>query len=140
VVVPAHSVIGSVTATAFVPALGFDTTSDQGYIFKLSNNSVGVWVHVSHPQPAGIAADGVITTGSAPFGPVITWDFTQIADGAQAGVADRSRSAVRLDGLLDRQLAVPQPDDIQRPDNGNRRCENRVRQGVSRYRSTMPAW
>jgi hypothetical protein len=86
---PAASVVGSVTTSAFVPALMFDTNSDQGYIFKLGNNHVRAWVHVAHPQPAGIVADGIITPGAAPFGPVITWDFKPIADGAQAGVEIR---------------------------------------------------
>jgi hypothetical protein len=86
---PAASVVGSVTAAAFVPALMFDTNSDQGYIFKLGNDHVRAWVHVAHPQPAGIVADGIITPGAAPFGPVITWDFKPIADGAQAGVEIR---------------------------------------------------
>ena len=89
---PAGSVVGSVTASAFVPALMFDTNSDQGYIFKLGNDHVRAWVHVAHPQPAGIVADGIITPGAAPFGPVITWDFKPIADGAQAGVEIRINS------------------------------------------------
>jgi hypothetical protein len=86
---PAGSVLGHVTATAFVPALAFDTTSDQGYIFKIGPDRVGAWVHVSHPIGAGIAVYGTISPGAAPFGPVTTWDMTPLADGAQTGAEVR---------------------------------------------------
>jgi hypothetical protein len=82
---PDAALLGHVTATAYLPALAFNTTSDQGYIWKIGDNRVGVWVHVSHPIPAGIAAYGTVTRGVAPFGPVVTWDMRPLADGAQAG-------------------------------------------------------
>jgi hypothetical protein len=89
---PDSSVLGNVAATAYVPALLFSTTSDQGYIFKISDNAVRAWVHVSNPQPAGIVVDGALSRGSAPYGPVITWDLSSLASGAQAGAEIRINS------------------------------------------------
>jgi hypothetical protein len=89
---PDSSVLGSVSATAYVPALAFSTTSDQGYVFKISDTDVRAWVHVSNPQPAGIVVDGTLSRGTAPYGPVITWDFSSLASGAQASVEIRVNS------------------------------------------------
>jgi hypothetical protein len=90
---PASSVLGSVSAVAYVPALAFSTTSDRGYIFKIDNSTMRVWVHVSNPIPAGVEVQGKISQGSPPYGPVVTWDFTPLADGAQTG------SEVRVNSL-----------------------------------------
>ena len=89
---PDSSVLGSVAATAYVPALLFSTSSDQSYIFKIGDNAVRAWVHVSNPQPAGIVVDGTLGRGTAPYGPVITWDFSSLASGAQAGAEVRINS------------------------------------------------
>ncbi|HEV3229296.1 MAG TPA: hypothetical protein VGY97_07470 [Solirubrobacteraceae bacterium] len=89
---PDSSVLGNVTATAYVPALVFSTTSDQGYIFKIGDNAVRAWVHVTSPQEAGVVVDGALGRGAAPYGPVITWDFSTLASGAQAGVEVRINS------------------------------------------------
>jgi hypothetical protein len=82
---PDSSVLGSASAEAYVPALAFATTSDRGYIFKIDASTIRVWVHVSKPIPAGVVVEGKISQGASPFGPVITWDFTPLADGAQTG-------------------------------------------------------
>jgi hypothetical protein len=89
---PDSSVLGSVAATAYVPALVFSTTSDAGYIFKISDTAVRAWIHVSNPQPAGVVVDGALSRGAAPYGPVITWDLSSLANGAQAGVEIRTNS------------------------------------------------
>jgi hypothetical protein len=86
---PAGTVLGHVSAAAYVPSLLFSTHSDQGYIFKIGENRVGVWVHVSHPIPAGVVTYGTVTSGTAPFGPVVTWDFKPLAFGAQTGAEVR---------------------------------------------------
>jgi hypothetical protein len=86
---PDSSVLGSVAATAYVPALLFSTKSDQSYIFKIGDNAVRAWVHVTNPQPAGIVVDGTLSRGAAPYGPVITWDFSSLASGAQASAEVR---------------------------------------------------
>jgi hypothetical protein len=86
---PAGSVLGHTTATAFVPSLVFSTNSDQGYIFKIGENRVGTWVHVSHPIPAGVVVYGTVTRATAPFGPEVTWDFKPLAFGAQTGAEVR---------------------------------------------------
>ena len=90
---PDGSVLGSVTATAYVPALAFSTNSDQGYIFKIGDNAVRAWIHVSQPMPAGVVVDGTLSRGSAPYGPVVTWDLSSLASGAQAGVEVRTNAA-----------------------------------------------
>ena len=82
---PAGSVLGTVSATAYVPALAFSTMSDHGYIYKIDNNTMRVWVHVSNPIPAGVVVQGTLSQGVAPFGPVVTWDFTPLANGSQTG-------------------------------------------------------
>lgn len=86
---PDSSVVGSAGGSAYVPSLHFDTTTDQGYIFKIDNSTVKFWVHVSKPIPAGLVAQGKITQGSTPFGPVVTWDLSTFATGAQAGTEVR---------------------------------------------------
>jgi hypothetical protein len=82
-------VLGLADAVAYLPAFAFSTTSDQGYIFKIDANTIRVWVHVSHPIPAGVVVEGKLSTGTAPYGPIITWDFTPLADGAQTGTEVR---------------------------------------------------
>jgi hypothetical protein len=89
---PDASVLGSVSAVAYVPALAFSTTSDRGYIFKIDSSTVRVWVHVSNPIPAGIVVQGKLSQGASPYGPVVTWDFTPLADGAQTGSEVRVNS------------------------------------------------
>jgi len=89
---PGSSVLGSVSAVAYVPALAFSTTSDRGYIFKIDSNTMRVWVHVSNPIPAGVVVEGKISEGASPFGPVVTWDFTPLANGAQTGSEVRVNS------------------------------------------------
>jgi hypothetical protein len=86
---PASSVLGSADAVAYLPSFAFSTTSDQGYIFKIDASTIRVWVHVSHPIPAGVVVEGKLSTGTAPYGPIITWDFTPLADGAQTGTEVR---------------------------------------------------
>jgi hypothetical protein len=86
---PNRSVLGSAAAVAYLPAFAFSTTSDQGYIFKINANTIRVWVHVSKPIAAGVVVEGKLTQGVSPFGPVITWDFTPLADGAQTGTEVR---------------------------------------------------
>jgi hypothetical protein len=86
---PDAALLGHVTATAYVPSLLFSTHSDQGYIWKIGDNRVGIWVHVSHPIPAGIAVYGTVSRGATPFGPVITWDIKPLAYGAQTGAEVR---------------------------------------------------
>ena len=89
---PASSVLGRVSAVAYVPALAFSTTSDRGYIFKIDNSTMRAWVHVSNPIPAGVEVEGKISQGSPPYGPVVSWDFTPLADGAQTGSEVRVNS------------------------------------------------
>jgi hypothetical protein len=86
---PDGSIVGTASGTGYVPALAFRTTSDRGYIYKLSDNTVRAWVHFSTPQPAGIVVTGTFASGSAPFGPTITWDLKSLGDGTQAGVEVR---------------------------------------------------
>jgi hypothetical protein len=86
---PDASLLGHVSGTAYAPAFHFDTTTDQGYIWKIGPSRVGMWVHVSHPIPAGLAAYATITRGATPFGPVVTWDLTSWANGAQASTEVR---------------------------------------------------
>jgi hypothetical protein len=86
---PDASVLGHVTATAYVPSLAFNTHSDAGYIWKIGDNRVGTWVHVSHPIGAGIAVYGTVDRGAAPFGPTVTWDMKPLAIGAQTGAEVR---------------------------------------------------
>jgi hypothetical protein len=86
---PDASLLGHVSGTAYAPAFHFDTTTDQGYIWKIGATRVGMWVHVSHPIPAGLAAYATISRGATPFGPVVTWDLTSWANGAQASTEIR---------------------------------------------------
>jgi hypothetical protein len=86
---PNRSVLGSVAAVAYLPAFAFSTTSDKGYIFKINANTIRAWVHVSKPIPAGVVVEGKLSQGSSPYGPVITWDFKPLADGAQTGTEVR---------------------------------------------------
>jgi hypothetical protein len=99
---PASSVLGSVAAVAYLPAFAFSTTSDQGYIFKIDASTIRVWVHVSNPIPAGVVVEGKLTQGGSPYGPVITWDFTPLADGAQTGTEVRVN---RVDFSFQRQTS-----------------------------------
>lgn len=109
---PNSSVVGSASAVAYVPALAFSTTSDQGYIFKIDDSTVRVWVHVSNPIPAGVVVQGKISRGAAPSGPVITWDFTPLADGAQTGSEVRVN---RVDFTFDRQAGAKPSSSASRP-------------------------
>jgi hypothetical protein len=89
---PESSIVGTASGSAYVPALLFRTTSDQGYIYKLSDQAVRAWIHFSSPQQVGVIVNGTFAKGSAPFGPTITWDFKAIGSGAEAGVEVRVNS------------------------------------------------
>ncbi len=89
---PDNSILGNASGSAYVPALLFRTTSDRGYIYKLSDQTVRAWIHFSSPQQVGVIVNGTFANGSAPFGPTITWDFKAIGDGAEAGVEVRVNS------------------------------------------------
>jgi hypothetical protein len=101
---PNSSVLGSAAAVAYLPAFAFSTTSDQGYIFKINATTIRVWVHVSKPITAGVVVEGKLTQGASPYGPVITWDFTPLADGAQTGTEVRVN---RVDFSFERQISSP---------------------------------
>jgi hypothetical protein len=90
---PDSSIVGTAAGSAYVPALLFRTTSDRGYIFKLSDTTVRAWIHFSSPQETGIPVNGTFTAGAAPYGPTITWDLSRIANGAESGVEVRVNSA-----------------------------------------------
>jgi hypothetical protein len=89
---PDNSILGTASASAYVPALVFNTTSDYGYIYKLSDQTVRAWVHFKSPQEVGVILNGTFAAGAAPFGPTITWDFKAIGSGAEAGVEVRVNS------------------------------------------------
>jgi hypothetical protein len=89
---PEASIVGTAAGSAYVPALLFRTTSDRGYIYKLSDHAVRAWMHFQSPQEVGVIVNGTFATGSAPFGPTITWDFKAIGSGAEAGVEVRVNS------------------------------------------------
>jgi hypothetical protein len=89
---PDSSILGTASGSAYVPALLFNTTSDYGWIYKLSDHAVRAWIHFSSPQQVGVIINGVFGTGAAPFGPTITWDFKAIGSGAEAGVEVRVNS------------------------------------------------
>jgi hypothetical protein len=89
---PETSVVGTASGSAYVPALLFRTTSDKGFIYKLDDHTVRAWIHFQSPQQVGVVVTGVVSSGAAPFGPVITWDFKAIGSGAEAGVEVRTNS------------------------------------------------
>lgn len=89
---PDASILGTAAGSAYVPALLFRTNSDRGYIYKLSDHAVRAWIHFQSPQQVGVIVNGTFATGSAPFGPTITWDFRAIGNGAEAGVEVRVNS------------------------------------------------
>jgi hypothetical protein len=89
---PDDSIVGTASGSAYVPALLFNTTSDRGYIYKLSDQGVRAWIHFSSPQQVGVIVNGTFAAGAAPFGPTITWDFKAIGNGAEAGVEVRVNS------------------------------------------------
>jgi hypothetical protein len=89
---PENSIVGTASGSAYVPALVFRTTSDRGYIYKLSDQTVRAWIHFSTPQQVGVIVNGTFASGAAPFGPTITWDFKAIGSGAEAGVEVRVNS------------------------------------------------
>jgi hypothetical protein len=89
---PDDSIVGTASGSAYVPALAFRTSSDNGYIYKLSDTAVRAWIHFTTPQQVGVIVNGTFAGGSAPFGPTITWDFKAIGSGAEAGVEVRVNS------------------------------------------------
>jgi hypothetical protein len=89
---PDASIVGTAAGAAYVPALVFRTTSDRGYIYKLSDHTVRAWIHFNSPQEVGVIVNGTFAGGSAPFGPTITWDFKAIGNGSEAGVEVRVNS------------------------------------------------
>jgi hypothetical protein len=89
---PDESIVGTASGSAYVPALLFNTTSDRGYIYKLSDQAVRAWIHFSSPQQVGVVVNGTFATAAAPFGPAIMWDFKAIGNGAEAGVEVRVNS------------------------------------------------
>jgi hypothetical protein len=126
---PDSSVLGNATATAYVPALVFSTTSDQGYIFKISDNAVRAWVHVSSPQEAGVVVDGTLSRGAAPYGPVITWDLSSLASGAQAGVEVRTNS---VGFIWNQQTGTPASSTPGSPGSGGNTPQSRSCQAKAR--------
>jgi hypothetical protein len=89
---PDSSIVGTASGSAFVPALLFHTTSDRGFIYKISDQAVRAWIHFSSPQQVGVVVTGTLGTGAAPFGPTISWDFKAFGSGAEAGVEVRVNS------------------------------------------------
>jgi hypothetical protein len=89
---PDDSIVGTASGSAYVPALLFNTTSDRGYMYKLSDQAVRAWIHFTSPQQVGVIVNGTFAAGAAPFGPAITWDFKAIGNGAEAGVEVRVNS------------------------------------------------
>jgi hypothetical protein len=90
---PEASIVGTAAGSAYVPALLFRTTSDRGFIYKLSDTTVRAWIHFSNPQETGIPITGTLTAGAPPYGPTITWDLSSLANGSESGVEVRVSSA-----------------------------------------------
>jgi hypothetical protein len=100
-VCPDNSLLGHASATAYIPSLKFKTLSDDGYVWKTGDNRIGMWVHVSKPTTSGVVLYATVTRGAAPFGPIITWDTTPLADGTQKGLEiDVSALKVSYDASL----------------------------------------
>jgi hypothetical protein len=83
---PDGSILGHTEGAAYVPALHTTAHSDYGYIFKTGPSSVRTWTHVSKPAETSVVIPGVISKGTAPYGPVITWDMSTLPTGAEVGV------------------------------------------------------
>jgi len=83
---PPDSVLGSGVLESVIPQLAIDSTTDKLVVYNSGGGNLTVWMHISKPTEVTFTFDGVISRGSAPFGPVVTWDFGPAANGQIANV------------------------------------------------------
>jgi hypothetical protein len=79
------AILGPATVVTRGPS-GADSTSDQGFVVKTAANQVVIWWHT--PAATGTSdtfgqITGVVTQETGLYGPVVTYDLTQLAAGTR---------------------------------------------------------
>jgi hypothetical protein len=82
---PRGSVVGTIGYTMWIKSFGLSIPTDRGFVYKVGRDAVRSWVHINAvgTEDGGVV-DGRLTSGPAPFGPTLVWDFRAYADGSQA--------------------------------------------------------
>jgi hypothetical protein len=83
---PPGSIVGSAKLAGTPTALPTTHSgTDRGVLVHTGDHKIGFWWHISNPVTLQGVLDATVTQVAAPFGPLVTFDLSPIANGTDSG-------------------------------------------------------